>query len=268
MPPMDCYTGKRVWITGASTGLGRELSRLLLVRGARVVLTARTTAALEETAAEASPDHVKILPGDMERLDTLHSLAQVAWEAFGGLDLVIFNAGLSHRSLFVDTSPEVGKRILKVNLFSQIELTRHVFPRMKAQGSGRIVSVTSLAGKVASPLRSYYAAAKHGLHGFFKSLRVEAMPSKVGVTLVVPGFLRTDISKHALTADGGAWNRSDRNQLSGPSPEVAARKILTKIARGKRQIYVGYPFRAFLALAVGTGFPAVFDRILQKTDHT
>ena len=209
-----------------------------------------------------------MLPGDMENLGVLGGLASSAWETFDGLDMVVFNAGISHRSVFTETEAEVGTRILTVNLLSQIALTRDILPRMEAQGHGHIVSVTSLAGRVASPLRSYYSAAKHALHGLFNALRVETAGSGIRVSLVVPGFLKTDISRHALTGSGGAWNRSDRNQASGPDPVKAAVRVLRKLARGKREIYVGYPPRAALAFFLGTRFPALFDRILRKTEHT
>lgn len=265
---MDAYAQKRVWITGASSGLGRELARRLVGLGAQVVLTARNTAALEETAAGASADRVLLLPGDMEKQESLPALAEAAWRAFGGLDMVIFNAGVSHRSVFTETSPETGSRVLAVNLLSQIALTRHILPLMQKAGAGHIVSVTSLAGRVASPLRSYYSAAKHALHGFFSALRVETARSGVYVSLVVPGFLRTDISKHALTGDGGSWNRSDRNQLSGIDPAKAAAKVLKRLSRRRREIYVGYPLRAAAALFLGTRFPVLFDRVLLTSDHT
>lgn len=268
MPAMDFYTRKRVWITGASSGLGKELARQMLRAGARVVLTARNTAALEESAAGAPADRFRLLPGDMEALDSLPALAESAWQAFGGLDMVIYNAGVSHRSTFIETAPETGGRVLAVNLLSQIELTRHLLPLMVSAGGGHIVSVTSLAGRVASPLRSYYSAAKHALHGFFSALRVETARSGVCVSLVVPGFLKTDISKHALTGDGGFWNRSDRNQLSGIDPARAAAKVLKKLPRHRREIYVGYPLRAALALFLGTRFPVIFDRALLTSDHT
>ncbi|MBN2050944.1 MAG: SDR family NAD(P)-dependent oxidoreductase, partial [Spirochaetales bacterium] len=167
---MEFYRNKRVWITGASSGLGRELASLLVSFGARVILTARSTRVLKELAASAAAERgteeaVRVLPGDMEKLDSLKELTGEAWKTFDGLDMVILNAGVSHRSLFIDTTPEIRERVLKVNLLAQMEILGVLLPLMVSRQCGHIVSVTSLAGKVSSPWRSCYAAAKHGLHG-------------------------------------------------------------------------------------------------------
>jgi len=265
---MVFYSGKKVWITGASSGLGSELAGLLLQYGAKVVLTARNKTALDDIAGRVADQQVCVLPGDMENLDSLQTLAESAWNAFDGLDMVIWNAGVSHRSFFTDTSAEVGRKVLTVNLYSQIELTRYLLPEMLQRGKGHIVSVTSMAGRIASPMRSYYAAAKHGLHGFFHTIRVEASGSGVMVSLVVPGFLRTDISRHALAGNGTAWDKNDRNQLLGTESKRAAQLVLKKLTGRGRDIYVGYPFRASTALFLGTRFPCLFEKILRKTDYT
>ncbi len=257
-----------MWITGASSGLGSELAGLLLQYGAKVVLTARNKTTLDDMAGRFDDRRVCVLPGDMENLHSLEALAESAWKAFDGLDMVIWNAGVSHRSFFTDTSPEVGRKVLAVNLYSQIELTRYILPGMLQRGTGHIVSVTSMAGRITSPMRSYYAAAKHGLQGFFHTLRAEISGSGIMVSLVVPGFLRTDISRHALAGDGTTWNKNDRNQLLGTEPKRAAQQVLKKLTGRGRDIYIGYPPRAAAALILGTRFPGLFERILGKTDYT
>ena len=197
--------GKVVWITGASAGIGAALARAAAARGARLVLSARRPEQLAAVrAACARPGDHLVLPLDLAAPDTFDIAVGEVLAARGAVDVLVHNAGVSQRSLARDTALAVDRRIFEVNYFGAVALTKALLPAMRQQGTSRIVVVSSLVGKIGTPFRSTYAASKHALHGFFDSLRAEEWRHGVGVTLVCPGFIHTDLSIHALIGDGSA----------------------------------------------------------------
>lgn len=157
---------------------------------------------------------------------------------FGRIDLLVNNAGLSQRSLFAETNLSVFREILEVDVLGPIGLSKAVLPIMLEQGSGRIAVTSSIAGKIGVPYRTGYCAAKHALMGFFDSLRAELDGTGVEVSTILPGFVRTNLSKAALTGDGSPFGRTDRNIRDGMDPDKCARVILKALRRGKREIVV------------------------------
>jgi short-subunit dehydrogenase len=262
---MKYYRDKRIWITGASSGIGKALVEALVIAGSRLIITARRENLLEDLKNDAAvPENVEILPGDMSELDTLEELSLRAWKVFGGLDMVILNAGVSQRSLFIDTEFETGKKLFDINFFSQTKIISTILPFMKASGCGHIVAVTSLSALIPSPLRIYYSSAKHAMHGFYDTLRVEVCNSGIGVSLIVPGFVKTDISYNSLTGSGAAFGALDPLQKNGASPEKVIRKILRQLSKKKREIYIGYTPNAIIARFLGRYFPGLLIRILRN----
>ena len=262
---MNYFKDKRIWITGASSGIGRLMAEKLLAAGSRIVVTARREKLLNEIAElPEGPDRVAVVPGDVSRFDTVSALCAEAWRAFGGLDIVILNAGVSQRSLFKDTDFTTGCRLFDINFFSHAKIIHEILPLMERQGKGHIVGISSLSGLIASPLRIYYSSAKHALHGFYDTLRTELYNTDINISLVVPGFIRTDISRSALNGTGEPFGRNDSLQKNGASPEKAADKILRQIAAKKREIYVGYPLNARIARFLGKFFPGILARILSS----
>src|SRR5258708_1449948 len=184
------FTGKTVWITGASSGIGEALARELSARGARLILSARRADELERVASACAD--AEVLPLDMgDREDVRAKTARVA----NRVDIAVLAAGISQRSLARETSSDVDRRLMEVNYLGVIELTKAILPSMLARRHGHLVAISSVAGKLGTPLRSGYSASKHALHGFFESLRAElradAQGKRIDVTLLCPGFIRT-----------------------------------------------------------------------------
>ncbi len=259
-----------VWITGASSGIGSALAREYSRLGARCILTARNREKLEEVRKQCprGESGVAVLPGDLGRIETIPELAKKAVVIYGRIDILINNAGVSQRSLVHETSIDVYKDLFNVNVLGTIALTREILPEMIRNRSGQIVAVSSIAGKFGTPLRSGYCATKHALHGFFDSLRAEVWQYGISVSLVVPGFVQTDISRHAFTGSGGFYGKMDENQAGAVSPEDAARAIVRNVAAYKREFRVGMNGKSRLALFLAAFFPGLLARILRTARIT
>ena len=234
------FSRQTAWITGASSGIGAALARALARQGARMVLSGRNVAALEAVAAECGENLV--LPFETTDMAAIAPAVERAWDwAFagsGGIDMLINNAGISQRSLAVETGFAVYERIIGVDLLAPIALTQAILPRMAARGSGRFVMISSVAGKVGVPLRTAYSAAKFGLIGYADALRAEVAQLGLKVHVIIPGSVRTDVSRNALTADGSRREASDKAIENGIDPDVAAAEMLAAIARDEREIII------------------------------
>lgn len=234
------FQDKVVWITGASSGIGEALTYAFNREGAKVIVSARREAELARVkAACATPGNVAVLPLDLEKADELPAKAKAAAELFGPIDILVNNAGVSQRSLVLETSIDVDIRIMNIDYLSQVALTKLVLPSMVERRSGQIVVISSVAGFIGTPLRSGYAAAKHALRGFFDSLRAEVWKYGIGVTLVYPGYINTNVSVNALSGDGGKHGAMGEGQSKGMSPEKCAGKILNAVAARKDEAMMG-----------------------------
>jgi short-subunit dehydrogenase len=227
------FAGKRIWITGASSGIGAGMARAFGAAGATVILSGRNREALAAVAADV-PDPV-ILPFEA----TDHAVLPAVVDHAGAVDMLINNAGISQRGLFEDTVMDVYRTIMEVDFFAPVQLTKLVLPQMLARGNGHLAVVASVAGKVGSPQRTGYCAAKHAVMGFFDALRTEVGGRGIGVTTIVPGFVRTEIGARALTADGSQKGHGEDDVDAGISPDEAAAIILDGFRRGLREIAVG-----------------------------
>ena len=257
--------GKVIWITGASSGIGEALAYQLVEEEAKVILSARREEELErvkKTCGEAAKSRIKLLPFDLAQPDTLSNQVNKALQLFGRIDILINNGGISQRSLAKDTLVEVDRRIMEVNYFSAVALTKLLLPSLISQKSGHIVNVSSLVGKFSTPYRSGYAASKHALHGFFDALRAELWKDGIKVTMICPGFVQTNISFNALTGKGEKHDEMDQTQANGISPESCARSIIRAIKRDKEEIYIGG--REKYAVFLKRFFPGLFSRIVRK----
>jgi short-subunit dehydrogenase len=257
------YTGTVAWITGASSGIGAALARALAERGAQLVLSGRNRDALTALATELATDTL-VLPFEATDHAAMLAAADAAWDwampRDGGIGLLVNNAGISQRSLAVDTDFVVYERIVAVDLLAPIALTQALLPRMVARGAGRIVMISSVAGKVGVPLRTAYCAAKFGLIGYADALRAELAEAGLSVHVVAPGSVRTQVSRNALTADGSARGISDRAIDNGLDPDATAAEMLTRIAAGEREIVIARGFEQAIGEARRTP-DDMFDRI-------
>jgi short-subunit dehydrogenase len=261
------WKNKVVWITGASSGIGASLVRESSRRGAIVVATSRNRDALQRVA-DSCTGEVLVIPADLTHIEGLPGLVETVQSLTNHIDTLILNAGVSQRSPAVDTSREVSAKIFALNTLAPMELTRLVLPEMMARGEGNVVAVSSLAGRVGFPLRSTYCASKHALHGYFEALRAETADRGVTVTVAVPGFVNTEISKKAVRGDGSAYGRMDENQDAGISPDKCAFDILDAVAGGKLEVSSGLGVRGRAALMLHAVAPRFFSRIIQKARPT
>ena len=228
-----------VWITGASSGIGEEMAIQFHAEGAHVVLSARREDEHSRVAATCrGPGETMILPLDITDGPAIEAAAAAVIGGFGRVDMLINNAGLTQRGRIAETSIDVYRRIMDVNFFGPLMLTKAVLPSMQDRKSGQIVCVTSVAGKYGSPMRSGYNAAKHAAHGLFDSLREEVAAQGIDVTLIVPGAVRTNVSLNALRGDGSRYNRMDPFLETGMVPADCARRILDAVYRRKREVLI------------------------------
>jgi dehydrogenase/reductase SDR family protein 7B len=222
------------WITGASSGIGDGLARALSARGASLVLSGRNIPALEAVSRDCA--NAMTLPFEATDFDLIPEIIERAWGWKGRIDGLVNNAGISQRSLAIETAFSVYQRIIAVDLLAPIALTQALLPRMVKAGGGRIVAISSVAGIFGAPLRSGYCAAKHGLIGYHDSVRSENEHLGINVHVVAPGSVRTNISRNAICADGSRRGVSDSAIENGLSTMEAADAILAAIEAGKREI--------------------------------
>jgi dehydrogenase/reductase SDR family member 7B len=236
---MTQLAGKTVWITGASGGIGEALALSASRSGAKLVLSARRAAQLERVRDRcANPSEVAILPLDLTAFDA-EDAARQAKSHFGPIDVLVNNAGMSQRSLVLETSMDVYRQIFELDFFSAVALTKAVIGDMVARKSGHVVVVSSVVGYVGTPLRSGYAAAKHALHGFYDAAAAELWRDGVRFTLACPGFVKTDVSLNAITGTGGTHGKMDVGQARGMDPDRCAEKIWRAVGRNAEEIFIG-----------------------------
>lgn len=230
------FQGQTAWITGASSGIGAALAGEFATRGARVVLSGRDKGRLA-AVAEGLDSETLVLPFEVTDEGAMRDATEKA-TAWHGVDIFVANAGISQRSPAVETDMGVYRRIIDVDLTAQIAASQALLPHMTGRGSGRMVFISSIAGKVGVPMRTAYCAAKFGLIGYADALRAELSQSGVQVHVVCPGSVATEVSRNALTGSGERRGKSDRAIDEGIPADEAARRIVEGIVAGQREIIV------------------------------
>ena len=231
---------KIVWITGASSGIGEALAYEWSKRGARLILSARRESELERVKAScAHSDRCVVAPLDLSVQKDIETVADSILQQFGAVDILVNNGGISQRALAIETEIDVDRRIMEVDYFSGVILTKKVLPAMIAKGGGHIVAISSIVGKFGFPLRSAYSAAKHAMHGFYESLWAEMHTQGIRVTVACPGRILTNISLNALTKDGAPHGEMDHGQENGISAKDCAKKIIKAVDKNKKEVYIG-----------------------------
>ena len=237
------FREKIVWITGASSGIGEGLAKSFASIGARVVLSGRNLIELnrvkdESINAGANESDLLVLPLDVVDFDSIPPAASSVLDEFSRIDLLINNAGQGARDFITEMDFSIYRKIMDVNLFSAIALTKAVLPHMIERGSGRIVGVSSLAGKVGVPLRTAYCPAKHAVLGFFDSLRAEVAHYGIKVSTILPGVVRTNTVANALKGNGEPIGASEGVMEGGLSVTEAVLVMVEQLASGKDEIEV------------------------------
>ena len=254
-----------VWITGASSGIGEACAYRYAAQGASLVLTSSSAQRLEKVAEKCratGATKVVVLPYDFNNNDGIGGLVQKAWEATGGIDIAMLNAGISQRTTVEDTSMEMVRKIMEVNYFAPVAIAKELLPRMIARGGGHIAATTSIAGRFGFPLRCGYSSSKFALYGFFETLAAEYHKAGIKVTLVCPGRVSTNISMYALDKGGKPHGELDPGQKNGMPADIAARIITKAIAKGKREVLVGR--KELLMVYIKRFFPGLCARLSRK----
>lgn len=258
------YKDKVVWITGASSGIGEALAKAFAAEGAKLVLSARRKEELLRVQQECKlgDDRAFVLPLDLSDTSNINAVTQQIIDRFGRIDVLVNNGGFSQRAYAQETPIDIDRKIMEVNFFGQVAVTKSALPFMLKQHAGHIVVVSSISGKFGFFLRSAYSASKHALHGFFESLRLETEKEGIKVLLAVPGKIRTNISLHAVKSDGTSHAKMDKSQEDGMPAETCAAIILDAMKKNKEEILIGG--KETKAVWIKRHFPKLFGRIIRK----
>ncbi|MCK5700079.1 MAG: SDR family oxidoreductase [Cyclobacteriaceae bacterium] len=262
---MTKLTNKTIWITGASSGIGEQLTYQLAKKGNSLIISARRKEALEKVKSNCIADshnNIHVLPLDLSKIDSLDEAAKKAFEIHERIDVLVNNGGISQRSLAIETNFDVDQRVMNVNYFSAVKLTKLVLPGMIKNKSGHILITSSLVGKFGTPFRSAYSASKHALHGFFEALAAEVWENNIYVTIFCGGYIKTNISINAITGDGSANNSMDENQAKGKSAIDAAIAMIRAVEQNKREVYFGG--KEVVGVYLKRFIPSLFAKVVRK----
>lgn len=253
------FQGKVVVVTGASSGIGEALCRELLQSGARVVMAARNTEKMHAIAAEYADAEALIVKVDVSRQEECELLIREAVGSFGGIDVLINNAGMSMRAIFEDLDLTVIQQLMNVNFWGTVFCTRAAMPYL-LKSKGSVVGVSSIAGFQGLPARTGYSSSKFAMHGFLNTLRVETLNQGLHVMIACPGFTASNIRNTALTADGSPQGDTPLEEGKLMSAEEVARRILKGIERRKRTLVM--TMQGKLVVGLSKFFPAWVDRMV------
>ncbi len=260
---MNRINGKTVWITGASSGIGEALTYALAAKDCNLIISSRKEVELRRVKSTChNPEKVRIIPLDLGMTETMAQKASEAVAAFGGIDILINNAGISQRSYIIDTKLEVYEKLMAINYLGTLAITKALLPHFIARQAGHFVTVTSLMGRFGAPPRSGYCGSKHALHGFFDVLRMEHEKDGIDVTMICPGFVDTNIARNALTADGSAQGIDDAENKNGLPVDLFAKKMISAIERKKFEAYMGG--KEVMGIYLKRFFPKLLHRFVQK----
>ncbi len=235
------FDGKTIWITGASSGIGKAVALEIAKEKAKLILSGRNREALVEVAEMCinSGSQAEVIPFDLGDEKSVADAAAKVLSKYSEIDCLYHFGGISQRSFVAETPLFVDRKIFEVNYFGTIALTKAVLPLMIRNGGGHIAVTSSIVGKFGFPYRSSYSASKQALHGFFESLRAENTRNKIEVSVIIPGRIKTNISVNAINKEGKTHAKMDEGQDTGKPAEDAAKVIVRKLKRNKKEILVG-----------------------------
>ena len=235
----EYFKGKVVWVTGASSGIGEELCRQLSKLGAKVILSARSVdklASIKDTLAH--PENSQVIELDLSDKDSIEKAATTVKQLYERIDILVNNAGITMRGSFIDMG-EHGRKVVEVDLLGTASLTRLALQKMLEQGGGgHIVNISSMGAKAATPIISYYCAAKFGLHGLMNVIRFELSDQNISVTNVCPGPVRTNVIRNAITIDGTVYGKKDKLIEAGMPVERCCELILIATSNKLKEVWI------------------------------
>jgi len=235
------FSGKTCWVTGAASGMGKAVSIGLAQKGAKVIISDRDPKGLEE-CAQIIKNAGGLCRTEVLDMSNNKSITEIANKVLADGEQVwgLYQfAGISQRSLVVDTPIENDRKIMEINFFGVVTLCKALLPHMIANGGGQLAATSSIVGKFGFPFRSAYSSSKHALHGFFECLVAENSKNNIKVSMLIPGRVQTNISKFALNSDGSEYGKMDPGQANGISSEKAAKIIIKGLEKQKKEILIG-----------------------------
>jgi short-subunit dehydrogenase len=258
--PRRNLAGLRVLVTGASQGIGRALCVVAAKKGCRVLAAARSRPLLDELAAEvrAAGGTIETVVADVTQPADRAAMAAAARTHFGGLDVLINNAGIGATGHFMDSDPQVLRTIFETNFFGLIETTRAVLPLLKEGATPAIVNISSVVGRRALPARSLYSASKFAVAGFSEAIRAELAKDGIQVVVVSPGLTQTNFSKNMLEQKA----RMQMDHLRGMTSEEVAEATMKAVAAGKTEVTL--TLKGKLLVLVNRFAPWVVDFFARK----
>ena len=265
---MQDFKGKIVWVTGASSGIGEALVYAFINRGASVIVSSNEASELERVKNNCGEfsGNITIVPFDLSETSNIKALVDDLLKKSGKIDYLLNIGGISQRATIEDTPLWIDRKIMEINYFGTIALTKAVLPYMIKQKSGYVLATSSISGRFGFPLRSAYSASKQALHGFFETLHIENQKNNIRASVIIPGRVRTRISMKALDADGKEHGKMDEGLEKGITPEKAAQTIIRGIIRNKREILVGSS--ELIMLHIRRYLPFLFFRLAGKIKST
>jgi len=258
------FSGKTFWITGASSGMGKAVAVALSKFDTRIIISGRDIESLQITAGEIENNGSRARIEVMDMQDEA-SIIRTAKKVLADKEKIagLYHfAGISQRSLLIETPLENTRKIMEINFFGIVALTNVVLRSMIKNGEGQIAAASSLVGKFGFPYRSAYASSKHALHGYFETLLAENYDKGIRISMLMGGRIQTNISKFSLDKDGNEYGKMDAGQAKGISPEKAAQQILKGLEKDKREIPVGG--NELIMLKLKRFFPAIHSRLIRK----
>jgi short-subunit dehydrogenase len=255
---------KVVLITGASSGIGRALAFAFGREGANIVICARNAESLQQVSSELEQAGITTLAlvADVSQENDVKALIEQTIARFSRLDILINNAGISMRSMLIDTDPSVIQKVMDINFMGTVYATRYALPYI-IQTKGSIVGISSIAGYRGLPVRAGYSASKFAMNGFLEAVRTELLHSGVHVLTACPGFTASNIRFSALDAHGNAKGETMRDESNMMSAEECATHILRAVKSRKRELIL--TTQGKLTVFINKLFPGLADKLVYNT---
>jgi len=257
-----------VWITGASSGIGQSMAKQLALQGAKLIISGRKIDELNQLKADCLKitSFCEIVPFDLSKSEEVIAAAKTVLEKFGPVYGLVNNGGISQRSLSYETPVEIDRKIMEIDFFSYVTLTKELLPTMIERKEGFIAVTSSITGKFGFHQRSAYSSAKHALQGFFETLRIELMPFNIAVTIAYPGFVKTNISFNAIEKNGQSHGIMDPHQDKGISAEYCAKKFIKAIKKGRAEVIIAK--KEWIMVYLKRFFPKLFFYFVSRVKPT
>lgn len=263
------FENKIVWITGASSGIGEALVGHLSKKKATLIISSNEKDELINVKGRYSINSniIEALELDLSSSQDLVEKTDYILKKYDKVDFLFNNGGISQRALAEETDIKTDRKIMEIDYFGQVILTKKLLPSMIKNKSGHFIVTSSVLGKIGVPMRTAYSAAKHALHGFYDSLRAEVWKENIKVTLVCPAAVRTNIAKSALTGKGEKFGKNEDLITKGLAPDKCAIQILNAVRKGREEVIVGKGIGR-LAVHVKRLSPRIYSALVKRSNLT